>query len=92
MLWENYLIIERLKKQEYLSFAVNNYFWRTYDRQEIDFVEERGGHIYGYEMKWTRKKISPPKLWLTAYPGASFQVISRENYLEFIKDSNPPGE
>ncbi len=84
MLWENYLIMERLKKQEYLSMTANNYFWRTYDRKEIDFVEERGGHIYGFELKWTKKKEAPPKEWVQAYPNASYHVISRDNYLDFI--------
>lgn len=86
LLWENYLIMERLKKQEYLSITAtaNNYFWRTYDRKEIDLVEERGGHIYGFEMKWTKRKEAPPKGWIEAYSNASYEVISRDNYLEFI--------
>ncbi|MBI4689942.1 MAG: ATP-binding protein [Nitrospirae bacterium] len=84
LLWENYLIMERLKKQEYLSITANNYFWRTYDRKEIDLVEERGGHISGYEMKWTKRKENPPKGWLETYSNASYQVIGRDNYLEFI--------
>lgn len=83
MLWENYIIMERLKKQEYLARSANNYFWRTYDRKEIDFVEEKEGHIYGFEMKWTKRKTNPPKEWLATYK-ASYQVISRDNYLEFI--------
>ncbi len=84
LLWENYLIMERLKKQEYMSIASNNYFWRTYDRKEIDLVEERRGHLYGYEMKWTKRKEAPPKGWTEAYSNASYEVISRDNYLEFI--------
>jgi len=62
-LWENYLIMERLKKQEYLDASANNYFWRTYTKQEIDFVEERKGRLFGYEMKWGKAKPRPPKLW-----------------------------
>ncbi len=84
MLWENYLIVERLKKQEYQFITANNYFWRTYDRKEIDFIEETGGRIFGFEMKWTRGKSHPPKEWLAAYTNASYRVVTRENYLEFI--------
>ncbi len=83
-LWENYIIIERLKRQEYLSGAANNYFWRTYTKQELDFVEEREGRLFGYEIKWGKAKLRPPKEWLSAYPEASFEIINRENYLEFI--------
>jgi len=84
LLWENYLVMERLKKQEYLGFPANNYFWRTYSRQEIDFVEEREGRLNGFEMKWGKGKNRPPKEWATAYPEASWQLVNRENYLEFI--------
>jgi len=83
-LWENYIIIERLKRQEYLNGVANNYFWRTYTKQEIDFVEERGGCLFGYEIKWGKAKPREPKEWLSAYPEASFELINRENYLNFI--------
>ena len=84
MLWENYLIAERLKKQEYQSIVANNFFWRTYDRKEIDFIEETAGRIYGFEMKWAQRKTNPPREWLTAYSNADYKVITKENYLEFI--------
>ena len=84
MLWENYIIVERLKKQEYLGISANNYFWRTYDQKEIDLVEERGGNLYGYEIKWKTGRLRPPKIWLEGYENAKYEVISRENYLEFI--------
>lgn len=83
-LWENYLVIERLKKQQYQFLLSNNYFWRTYDQKELDWVEERDGKLYGYEFKWERKKLHAPKLWLESYPEASFECINRENYLPFI--------
>lgn len=83
-LWENYIIIERLKRQEYLKNAANNYFWRTYTKQELDFVEEREGRLFGYEIKWGKAKPRQPKEWLSAYPEASFDLINKENYLKFI--------
>jgi len=84
MLWENYLIMERIKKQEYLQIFANNYFWRTYDRKEIDLVEEREGALFGYELKWNKAKKKPPGDWLNTYKNASYEVITRDNYLEFI--------
>ncbi len=83
-LWENYLVIERLKRQEYLRESANNYFWRTYSKKELDLVEERNGQLNGYEIKWGKAKPRAPKEWTTAYPEATWQVINRENYLEFI--------
>jgi predicted AAA+ superfamily ATPase len=84
MLWENYLVMERMKKQEYDGISSNNYFWRTYTRQEIDLVEERGGELYGYEMKWGKKRAKAPTEWTRAYPQAEWQMITRENYRDFI--------
>lgn len=83
-LWENYLVIERLKRQEYLLEQANNYFWRTYTQKEIDLVEEREGKLFGYEMKWGAAQAKPPKEWLEAYPNASWQLINRQNYMELI--------
>jgi len=84
-LWENYLFTERLKMQEYTKMTVNNYFWRSYTQQEIDWIEERGGQIHAFEFKWKRKKRSKaPPLWQTLYPEASYQVVDQNNYLEFI--------
>ncbi len=84
-LWENYLISERLKKQEYQRLHYANFFWRTHTKQEIDWVEEKDGKLAAYEFKWTTKKqLKPPTLWLKAYPEAEFHVIHPKEYLDFI--------
>ncbi|MBW1779012.1 MAG: ATP-binding protein [Deltaproteobacteria bacterium] len=84
-LWENYVITERLKKQEYRRQSVNAYFWRTYDKKEIDLVEEHRGVLSGFEIKWNPRPGKPPKAWTDAYPNATFERINRENYLPFIQ-------
>ncbi len=83
-LWENFLFIERLKKQHYHKIYANNFFWRTWDQKEIDMVEEREGKLYGYEFKYRKKKVKPPKDWFEAYENASFEVINLDNYFDFI--------
>lgn len=83
-LWENYCISERMKKNKYSDKTCNYYFWRTYDQQEIDLIEESNGKLDGFEFKWTEKKIKPPRLFLNTYPNASFSQIHKQNYLEFI--------
>lgn len=84
-LWENYVITERYKRNEYSRHTVNSYFWRTYDKKGIDLVEEQTGHLSGYEIKWKNIPVKTPRDWKTSYPGADFSVIHRENYLEFIQ-------
>lgn len=83
-LWENFLISERKKFQEYTNLYANNFFWRTYDQKEIDWVEEREGKIFGFELKWRDKKPKAPKNWLDTYPEASWEIVNKENYLDFI--------
>lgn len=84
MLWENYLVSERLKKQSYERLHANNYFWRTYDQKELDWVEEREGRLYGYEFKYRANRAKPPKGWLETYDNAEFDLIHKGNYLQFI--------
>jgi predicted AAA+ superfamily ATPase len=83
-LWENYIITERIKYQEYLRNFSNFYFWRTYDKKEIDLVEEAEGLLSGYEIKWSKKSVKAPNDWIKHYPSSSFTVINPDNYLEFI--------
>ncbi len=84
-LWENFIFIERMKRRAYAPIYANAYFWRTYDQQEIDLVEEREGKLFGYECKWSpRKTVSAPRSWLSGYADAEFAVITPENYLGFL--------
>ena len=84
MLWENFMVMERLKKQEYEGMHSNNYFWRTYDKKEVDLVEEREGKLYGYEFKWNPKKTKIQQVWLDTYENASFEVVHRDNFMEYV--------
>jgi len=85
-LWENYIQCERLKYHEYLRQYTRSYFWRTYDKKEIDLVEELSGKLYGYEIKWKKRNVKAPRDWEKNYPDASFEVIHRDNYLDYIQD------
>ena len=79
------MISERLKYQEYKRISSNNYFWRTYEQQEIDWVEERDGSLFGYEFKWKEEKVKIPTQWKSAYPDASFELININNFTEWLK-------
>ncbi len=86
ILWENYMISERIKHQKYSGIISNNYFWRTYDQQEIDFVEERGGKLFAYEFKWKEDKIKIPAAWKNAYPDSQFKAVTQDNYSDWLKE------
>jgi len=83
-LWENFMFMERLKKRQHHGILANFYFWRTYDQQEIDLVEEREGKLFAYEFKYSRGSTRPPRAWLNAYPDSEFMTVNRDNYLEFV--------
>ncbi len=84
-LWENYLITERLKYNSYNRKRVNHYFWRTYDQQELDFVEEEAGELRAFEFKWNpKRKAKIPGAWTNAYPNATYELIHSDKYLDFI--------
>lgn len=83
-LWENFLVIERLKKQAYTNIYSNNYFWRTWEGQELDWVEERDGKLHGYEFKWSKAAARAPSKWKENYPESTFAIVTPENYLDFV--------
>lgn len=84
-LWENYLIAERIKKNAYNGEHVQYYFWRNYNQQEVDLIEMSNGKISGYEFKFSPgKKVKAPVAFTTTYPDAGFELISKDNYLDWI--------
>jgi len=90
-LWENFMVLERIKRNAYKGYNPNLYFWRTYDQKEIDMIEERDGGLFGYEFKWGKKIPKQPKLWTDTYNEASYTVYNTDNYLNFIvEETNAP--
>jgi len=83
-LWENYIISERWKYLNISRQLARLHFWRTYDQQEIDLVEERGEELSAYEMKWKSQKQNPPIAWIKSYPQSTYQVICPDNYHGFV--------
>ena len=83
-LWENYIIGE-FRKKNFNSLSYNDlYFWRTYDNQEIDLIEESPSGLTAFEFKWGNKNPKMPKVFAQAYQGSKFFVVNRDNYLDFL--------
>lgn len=83
-LWENFLISERIKQIEYKQSLARTYFWRTKQQQEVDFVEDKAGKIWGFEFKWNKKKNTRlPKTFTESY-NAESMVIDKNNFRKFI--------
>ncbi|MEN8253122.1 MAG: ATP-binding protein [Patescibacteria group bacterium] len=82
-LWENFIIMERFKRNAYTNHHCNSYFWRTYTGAEIDYIEEHSGQLFGFEIKNNSKIAKAPKTWIDTYD-ANFETVNRDNYLKFV--------
>lgn len=86
MLWEQYILSERIKFNSYRSYHPNYFFWRTYDGQEIDLLEEWNQKLSAFECKWKNNMAKKPAAFDKAYPEANFNTINKTNYLDWIGD------
>jgi len=85
-LWENFLIIERIKKYANKVKSVDYNFWRTYNGAEIDYIEhgEKEGHILPFELKYTDGFLSKGARQFVKEYQYDITLINKENYLEFL--------
>lgn len=83
-LWENFIFIELVKKSGIEDAFDSYYFWRTHTGQEIDIVKESNGALTALECTWSKNASSAPSAWRAAYPNASYRVINKENYFDFL--------
>ncbi len=83
-LWENFLISERLKRNNYNKHYCNTYFWRTFDQAEVDYIEEYDGALHLFEFKWKANNAKIPASILQAYSINSSEIIDTNNYEKFV--------
>lgn len=83
-LWENLCIVERKKYLQKTGRVCGQYFWRTHDRKEIDYLEQENGNLHGYEFKYRKKNVKIPKEFLDVYEGSRVDVVDSENWWDFV--------
>lgn len=83
-LWENFVVSEFKKRQFWQANTNPLYFWRTYQQQEIDLLEDKAGKLSAYEIRWQKTKRKPPKVWEENYPESTWQSITKDNFLEIF--------
>lgn len=83
-LWENFIVVERMKYNSNKNYTPNYYFWRLYSGAEIDFVEEKNGKLKGYEIKYNKSNIKHHKIWTDTYSDSTIEIVNKENYFQFI--------
>lgn len=83
-LWENFLMVERMKRMEYAEKIYSHAFWRLSSGAELDLVEDVDGKLHGFEFKFSKKTPRAPASWLQAYPEATYEVVNRDNWMDFV--------
>lgn len=83
-LWENFCVLERMKRNEVYREFKNTFFWRTYDMQEIDYIEEYDGMIDAYEFKYKSSQFKKPKIFLDTYKNSTLSLINTKNIYDFV--------
>jgi len=84
-LWENFVVMELMKRYQYQRQYASFYFWRTYDQKELDLVIDENGRLSGYEIKWRDDTAKIPQLWIETYKGLA-GVITKENLLKIMSE------
>ncbi len=83
-LWENFVIVERIKALQNARRDFTSYFWRTHQQQEVDYVEEGDGRLLGAEIKRRARGTRIPKAFTDAYPDAKTTIVTPDTLLEFL--------
>jgi predicted AAA+ superfamily ATPase len=84
-LWENYIVTELKKKNEYNRRWVNSWFWRTTEKNEIDYLEESDNKLNAYEIKWSQQaRFRYPAAFCKAYPESNRIIIIRDNFWDYL--------
>ena len=87
-LWENLCIVERIKTNRNRGRYASPYFWRTYDGAEIDYLEDFGGRLFGFECKWSEKKPwRTPSVFMQTYPDSTVHLVNPNTFLEILLET-----
>jgi predicted AAA+ superfamily ATPase len=83
-LWENWLVVERIKRNSIAGIDARYHFWRTHDQKEIDLVEEHADGLFAYEFKWGPGRARIPRLWTETYPDSRTSIVTRDDVNSFL--------
>jgi predicted AAA+ superfamily ATPase len=84
-LFENYVINEMRKQNEYSQSFARFYFWRNVEQREIDLIIEKNNQLHLFEIKWSpEKKVRLTKSFSKIYGESELTVVHRENFDQVI--------
>lgn len=85
-MWENFLVAERIKRNDYAGRTfVQHYFWRTQQKKEVDLIEIEDGMMTGFEIKRKEgKRVGAPASFTASYPDARFECVTPTDLMSFL--------
>lgn len=85
-IFENFFIIERLKFMHNHGHYPSHYFWRTYDKSEVDLIELNQGEINAFECKFSKEnKTSSLHKFNLVYKESKIHLVNKESCEKFLK-------
>lgn len=83
-LWENFIISERIKRNNYENPFVKSYFWRTTTQQEIDYIEVKNEQVSAFEIKSNENsKIKKFEKFKEVYQ-TEVKLIHKKNFRDLL--------
>ncbi|MBK9152015.1 MAG: ATP-binding protein [Saprospiraceae bacterium] len=84
-LWENFFVSERLKYIAYQKLPIQQWFWRSKSKAEIDMIEEQSKRYEAYELNWNEKKNARFSSTFTEfYHPVATHVIHKSNFWHYL--------
>lgn len=81
-IFENYVITEMIKLNEYYQQRYNFYYWRTKQGAEVDVILEKDGKLKALEIKVRGGTVS--RAFKETYPNAETFSISLDNLSNYL--------
>lgn len=82
-LWENFCVIERMKRNQRDTIHARHAYWRSRDKQEVDLIEEVGQDTTAFEYKWS-KPPRFPRGFISSYPEIPRIGVTKANYWDYL--------
>jgi predicted AAA+ superfamily ATPase len=84
-LFENFVITELHKQNQYRQTHANLYFWRNTEQREIDLILEKNNALEAIEIKWNPlQKAVLTKSFTNIYGSVPFRLIHKDNFFEYL--------
>jgi len=84
-LWENFLIVEKIKTYLNRGETIRARFWRNYKGAEVDYIEEAGQMLKAYEIKYGEIRDSRGAEAFERVYKMHVEFVKKENYWEFLQ-------